>query len=147
MPPAVAAVAEGDPLPLVPLRTPKLDRGTWTRGPGSSRTAGSSGCVTTSSRCSSTGASTPHRRRACGTCSARRPSRPPTRAQYPASFATRSQSFDPAAWARLARDLGAGEVVLTIRHHDGFALWPAATSTPGPPPHPSPSVPTSSRPT
>ncbi|MEV6210688.1 alpha-L-fucosidase [Kitasatospora sp. NPDC051914] len=69
------------------------------------------------------------------------------RAQYAASFATRSQSFDPDAWARLARDLRAGEVVLTVSHHDGFALWPAATPTPGPPPHPSPPVPTSSRPT
>ncbi|GAA0683515.1 hypothetical protein GCM10010193_41750 [Kitasatospora atroaurantiaca] len=47
------------------------------------------------------------------------------RAQYAGPFATQSQSFNPAAWAQLARDLGAGEVVLTARHHDGFALWPS----------------------
>jgi alpha-L-fucosidase len=38
-------------------------------------------------------------------------------------------SYDPAEWAALARDAGMGYVVLTTRHHDGFALWPTATST------------------
>lgn len=47
------------------------------------------------------------------------------RAQYAASFATQSQSYNPTAWAQLAKDLGAAQVVLTTRHHEGFALWPS----------------------
>jgi alpha-L-fucosidase len=31
--------------------------------------------------------------------------------------------FDPDAWAQLARDAGMNYVVLTARHHDGFALF------------------------
>lgn len=31
--------------------------------------------------------------------------------------------FDPRAWARTAREAGAGYVVLTAKHHDGFCLW------------------------
>jgi alpha-L-fucosidase len=31
--------------------------------------------------------------------------------------------FDPDAWATLAKEAGAGYVVLTTKHHDGFALW------------------------
>jgi alpha-L-fucosidase len=31
--------------------------------------------------------------------------------------------YDPAAWARTAREAGATYVVLTTKHHDGFALW------------------------
>ncbi|GAB7186658.1 hypothetical protein ATKI12_6489 [Kitasatospora sp. Ki12] len=46
------------------------------------------------------------------------------RSQHTGTFAARSQSFDPAAWAAPARELGAGEVVLTTRHHDSFALRP-----------------------
>ncbi|MCL8017219.1 alpha-L-fucosidase [Streptomyces sp. AS02] len=34
-------------------------------------------------------------------------------------------SYDPAAWAQLAQDMGAKYTVLTTRHHDGFALWPS----------------------
>lgn len=34
-------------------------------------------------------------------------------------------AYDPAAWAQLASDLGARYTVLTSRHHDGFALWPS----------------------
>lgn len=38
--------------------------------------------------------------------------------------------FDPAAldarqWARAARAAGAGSLVLTAKHHDGFCLWPS----------------------
>lgn len=33
------------------------------------------------------------------------------------------QHFDPAAWAALAKDGGMKYVVLTARHHDGFALF------------------------
>ncbi|MFJ8625022.1 alpha-L-fucosidase [Kitasatospora sp. NPDC093550] len=35
-----------------------------------------------------------------------------------------ADAYDPAAWARLAKDFGAKYVTLTTRHHDGFALWP-----------------------
>jgi len=31
--------------------------------------------------------------------------------------------YDPAAWAALATEAGARYVVLTTKHHDGFALW------------------------
>ncbi len=40
-------------------------------------------------------------------------------------------AWDPAEWAALFRDVGAGYVVLTTKHHDGFRLWPSAI------PHPS----------
>ncbi len=40
----------------------------------------------------------------------------------------RAENYDPAAWAALAKEAGMGYVVLTTRHHDGFALWPTATS-------------------
>lgn len=39
-----------------------------------------------------------------------------------------AENYDPAAWAALAKEAGMGYVVLTTRHHDGFALWPTATS-------------------
>ena len=44
-----------------------------------------------------------------------------------ASFAERFQAelFDPAQWADLFRQAGARYVVLTSKHHDGFALWPS----------------------
>ncbi len=32
--------------------------------------------------------------------------------------------FDPQAWARIFEDSGAGYIVLTSKHHDGFCLWP-----------------------
>lgn len=35
----------------------------------------------------------------------------------------RAENYDPAAWVQLAKDAGMGYVVLTTRHHDGFALW------------------------
>ncbi len=34
--------------------------------------------------------------------------------------------FDPTAWAALFKEAGAGYVVLTAEHHDGFALWDSA---------------------
>lgn len=42
-------------------------------------------------------------------------------------------AFDPTdldadEWVRTARDLGARYVVLTAKHHDGFCLWPTATT-------------------
>ena len=36
--------------------------------------------------------------------------------------------FNPSAWAELFRRSGAKYVVLTSKHHDGFALWPSAFS-------------------
>ncbi len=41
--------------------------------------------------------------------------------------------FDPAGldarqWARVAREAGFGTLVLTAKHHDGFCLWPTATT-------------------
>ena len=37
----------------------------------------------------------------------------------------RAEMFDPAQWADLFRRAGARYVVLTSKHHDGFALWPS----------------------
>ena len=34
--------------------------------------------------------------------------------------------YDPRAWARTAKAAGAGYVVLTAKHHDGFCLWNSA---------------------
>ena len=44
-----------------------------------------------------------------------------------------ASSFNPSdlnadEWVRTARDLGARYVVLTAKHHDGFCLWPTATT-------------------
>ncbi|MGH8025605.1 MAG: alpha-L-fucosidase [Pseudoxanthomonas sp.] len=41
--------------------------------------------------------------------------------------------FDPAAldarqWARTAKRAGFGSLILTAKHHDGFCLWPTATT-------------------
>lgn len=36
--------------------------------------------------------------------------------------------YDPAAWARLAREAGARYVVITSKHHDGFALFDTKVS-------------------
>lgn len=35
-----------------------------------------------------------------------------------------AEHYRPEEWAALAREAGMGYVVLTARHHDGFALWP-----------------------
>jgi alpha-L-fucosidase len=37
----------------------------------------------------------------------------------------RAQLFDPDQWADILADSGAKYVVLTSKHHDGFALWPS----------------------
>ncbi|WP_055711440.1 alpha-L-fucosidase [Streptomyces torulosus] len=34
-------------------------------------------------------------------------------------------AYNPADWVQLAKDMGAKYTVLTARHHDGFALWPS----------------------
>ncbi len=37
----------------------------------------------------------------------------------------RAQLFDPAQWADIFADSGAKYVILTSKHHEGFALWPS----------------------
>jgi alpha-L-fucosidase len=39
----------------------------------------------------------------------------------------RAENYEPSEWAALAKEAGMGYVVLTTRHHDGFALWPTKT--------------------
>ena len=39
----------------------------------------------------------------------------------------RAEHFDPGQWAELFKKSGARYVVLTSKHHDGFALYPSAT--------------------
>lgn len=46
--------------------------------------------------------------------------------KYAESF--HAKNYDPTAWAELARSAGMKYVVLTTRHHDGFALWETRTS-------------------
>lgn len=33
--------------------------------------------------------------------------------------------FDAKKWARMAKEMGAGYVIFTTKHHDGFCLWPS----------------------
>ncbi|GAB3016365.1 alpha-L-fucosidase [Niabella terrae] len=40
----------------------------------------------------------------------------------------KAELFDPAAWASIIKAAGAKYVVLTSKHHDGFALWPSRES-------------------
>jgi len=37
--------------------------------------------------------------------------------------------YDPAAWVRMAKDAGMRYIVITSKHHDGFALFPSDAST------------------
>lgn len=38
------------------------------------------------------------------------------------------QRFDADEWVRMARDMGAGYIVLITKHHDGFCLWNTKTT-------------------
>ena len=40
----------------------------------------------------------------------------------------KAERYDPSAWVRLAKDAGMAYMVMTARHHDGFALWDTATT-------------------
>ncbi|MBX7118913.1 MAG: alpha-L-fucosidase [Gemmatimonadaceae bacterium] len=44
----------------------------------------------------------------------------------PRSFAP--SALDPRQWARVARETGFRMMILTAKHHDGFCLWPTATT-------------------
>lgn len=46
--------------------------------------------------------------------------------KYVAAFS--AQRYDPSRWCALAREAGMGYIVLTTRHHDGFALWDTETT-------------------
>ena len=46
------------------------------------------------------------------------------------TFNAASKRWNPAVWADLFRDTGARYVVLTTKHHDGFALWPSLVKNP-----------------
>jgi alpha-L-fucosidase len=46
--------------------------------------------------------------------------------EAPALFAP--TALDARQWARVARDAGFRAMVLTAKHHDGFCLWPTATT-------------------
>lgn len=37
----------------------------------------------------------------------------------------KAELFDPAKWAEIFKQAGAKYIVLTLKHHDGFALWPS----------------------
>jgi alpha-L-fucosidase len=37
----------------------------------------------------------------------------------------KAELFDPELWAEIIKDAGARYVVLTSKHHDGYALWPS----------------------
>jgi len=49
---------------------------------------------------------------------------------FAADFRTTSATFDAEPWAELLARAGAGYVVLTAKHHDGFLLWGSSTPNP-----------------
>lgn len=40
----------------------------------------------------------------------------------------RAERYDPQAWAQLMKDVGAKYFILTTKHHDGYSLFPSATT-------------------
>ena len=49
-----------------------------------------------------------------------------TGAEKPEQFAP--SNLDTRQWARVAKDAGMKGIILTAKHHDGFCLWPTATT-------------------
>jgi alpha-L-fucosidase len=49
---------------------------------------------------------------------------------FTATFNEQSKHWSPDQWAATFRDAGARYVVLTTKHHDGFALWPTEVVNP-----------------
>ncbi len=49
---------------------------------------------------------------------------------FTSSFDEQSAKWSPDAWVKTFRDAGARYVVLTTKHHDGFALWPTKVVNP-----------------
>lgn len=45
-------------------------------------------------------------------------------------FEAMNRNWRPAAWAELFKASGAGYVVLTTKHHDGYTLWPSKVANP-----------------
>ncbi|MFC1659867.1 alpha-L-fucosidase [Gemmatimonadota bacterium] len=41
----------------------------------------------------------------------------------------RPSDLDADQWARIAAEVGMGELILTAKHHDGFCLWPSRTTS------------------
>ncbi len=37
-------------------------------------------------------------------------------------------AYDPEAWAKIAKEAGVKYLVITAKHHDGFALWPSVVA-------------------
>lgn len=54
--------------------------------------------------------------------------------QFARAFNAESRHWNPDQWAKLFKETGAGYVVLTTKHHDGFTLWPSAVTNPHLPP-------------
>ena len=49
--------------------------------------------------------------------------------QYePLAFQFTAAEYDPAQWAKVAREAGMKYIVITSKHHDGFALWDSKLS-------------------
>lgn len=53
-----------------------------------------------------------------------------TYGDFAADFNEAISAWNPDAWADLFAEAGAGYVVLTTKHHDGFLLWPSDTPNP-----------------
>ncbi len=49
---------------------------------------------------------------------------------FTGTFDEQSAKWSPDAWAKTFHDAGAKYVVLTTKHHDGFALWPTQVINP-----------------
>jgi alpha-L-fucosidase len=50
--------------------------------------------------------------------------------RFAESFNREIEDWRPDSWAELFADAGAGYVVLTSKHHDGFLLWPSQQRSP-----------------